>query len=314
MGIFTNGDFNQNHRCYLSCVNRKCFDRRDPMLTLSSLLQPLSVQHFARDFWGSKMYFSKQQRNEISQLLSWDAMSHLLKDKAIYDKTEILLRSDSFDTTNRPNSYSQVMQGIEDGYTLQVRYLDRILPDDSPVVQFSKQIESVIMQPMDSITFFYSQPSSYPTAIHKDISEIFSLQIAGKKRWKITNEKCLTDQMCFEEGEITDWNEYTLEAGNFMYLASCLPHQVQCVDEPSISVAFVFSSIQMNSLLWYINENPAIKQLLAKPLPILGDPDCINVAHEKIRELFELQASHCDSMNSTEVIKTLQNQLNACLS
>lgn len=252
------------------------------ILNLQHVLEPLKFDEWLNDYWGQKPFYNTQSKPEFSDLISIEDIHQSLKSAEFYETANVLLRSDSFDTMQCPQNYDEVVQGIDAGLTLQIRNLEKTLPQDSILLQLARTMESILLHPLDSITFFQSQPHSKPTAIHKDIGEIFSFQIAGKKQWKLAIEKNLSEKMCFENTDIQDWNTYRLEAGQCMYLPSYLPHQVKCVEEESVSVALVFKNIQHLSILAHLQEDLKLKSLLIRPLPPLGNTHLKNSAKEKM--------------------------------
>lgn len=277
-------------------------------ISADSLLSPLSLADFATDYWGKALYRSGIHHQELPSLLSWEEMQTRLASDDFFHQTELLLRSNSFDTSNRPSQFSDIQKGLENGLTLQVRQLQNSLPSDHPVVQLARTLEKILLQPLSSITFFYSLPGSAPTAIHKDVSEIFSFQLEGKKKWKITDQKCFSESLCYQEGDITTWSEFVIDSGQFMYLPSYLPHQVQCVDAASASVAFVYNNIPFDNILWYLKQSPVLQEMLHAPLPILGDTTLHTVASGQIQRFLDALSSSAQQLHSTQLTRELYEQ------
>ncbi len=282
-------------------------------MNITDLFQSLPLETFSKDYWGKKRYLSKNINEELQNILSWDMIRSYLSNQEFYRKTSVLLRSDSFSDAIQPQSLPEVLKGISDGYTLQIRKLQNVLPVNSKLMKLAKSLESFLIAPLDSITFFYSTPDSSPTAIHKDIPEIFSIQISGKKKWLLSDTKCLTDQMSFEHNEITDWKEYILEPGNFIYSPSYFPHQVKCVEEPSMSVALIFNNIHFGNILSYITEDSVVKEFMMRPMPIMGENNCFSAAPEKIKEFFGIISSRLSTFDANHISNEIKDQLSEAL-
>lgn len=263
-------------------------------------------------YWGINKYINFDKSKEIANLLTWEFMQEKLKDKETFKKISVLLRSTSFyNDVEKPVSLDDVLIGIDKGYTLQVRNIENILTEDMFLKELLSQFCDAIQFPLDSVTFFYSHPHSVPTAIHKDLGEIFSFQISGKKNWKIAKKQSFTDQMYFKENEFVDIENFVLEAGNFMYLPSYLPHQVKCIDEPSISVAFVFKNISYLLLLGYITDDISIRPQILRPLPIVNTSCEMRQFKNNIANLVELikdKFFHIDRKNLLKCIENLLEQ------
>lgn len=282
-------------------------------MKLEDLFGSLSLDTFSRDFWGKKRFLSAVVNEELKKILSWDMIVAYLSTPEFYEKASVLLRSDSFSDAIEPKSLDEVLKGIDDGYTLQIRKLQNVLPKNSTLMSLARSLEEFLLAPLDSITFFYSTPDSSPTAIHKDIPEIFSIQIAGKKRWRLANEKCLTNQMSYNDSEFNEWQEYILEPGNFIYSPSYYPHQVKCVEEPSISVALIYSNIQFVNFLSFITEDPIIKEATMQPIPILSTPGSFNNATHYANQFVSLLSERLASLDTGMVLKQLKSQLEESL-
>lgn len=240
-------------------------------MDIFDFLAPFSLTEWVKEYWGNKPFRHPVNKPLMTELLTVEEMHYYLKNPKFYQTNAVLLRSTSFTSIQKAQSYADVLAGIAAGLTLQVRNIESVLPKDSKLIQLANSIQTTSLFPLDSITFFQSQPQSQPTAIHKDISEIFSIQLAGKKRWLLAQEKEFSDKMAYEEGEITAWDTHVLEPGDVMYLSSYLPHQVKCVEEESISVAMVFPTIQYTSFFEYLKEDPALKQWLLRAIPPMGE-------------------------------------------
>lgn len=267
-------------------------------MDVTSLLQPLSLESFASEYWGEQEYYNCRMNEELQKLIHIDAIFSYLEDATFYQKACVFLRSDSYDDMLKPTSLNEVKEGLTRGLTLQIRHLQNYLPKEMGLMQLAQHLQSILMYPLDSITLFYSLPTSMPTAIHKDLVEIFSLQISGKKKWLIAKDKCLTEQMSFKSEDITEWSEYILSAGQSMYLPSYLPHQVKCVDEPSTSIALIFKNMQYKNILGYIEASDLISRWLVKPMPILGEQKLYQIADEKIKLFLNQLSNQCLSFNS----------------
>jgi ribosomal protein L16 Arg81 hydroxylase len=284
-------------------------------MNVMSLLAPLEYEQFSREYWGKKPFYSGIVHELPNDLPNWETIKKYLKDPNFYKKACVLLRSNSFEVDEQqPKSLGDVEAGVKRGLTCQIRLLQRVLPQNSLVVQLGRAFEQFILQPLDSITFFYSLPDSQPTAIHKDLGEIFSIQLAGKKRWKIAPEKCITAQMSFTEEEFTQYQSYELEAGNLIYSPSYLPHQVKCVESASSSIAFVFRNIQMGNILEYLKEtNNELKEWLIKPLPIMGVPLVLATAQEEITKFKSILINAINQLNAGSTQKELASALSVSI-
>ncbi len=275
-------------------------------MKVDQFLHPLNTKEFCSDYWGEKIFFNTRVQNQIKELVKWDDIKALLREKEFYNITNVLLRSNSFTDFIHPKDYDEAMRGIDNGMTLQIRNLHKALDEKCNLRVMLDAFESLIVHPINSLTLFYCLPIAKETAIHKDISEIFSLQVSGKKKWWISDVKNLTEKMCFDEGEITDWNEYTLTSGNMMYLPSYLPHQVKCVDEPSLSVACVFNSLQFSGLLEHLQENLSIKEWCKKPLPLWRNHEISSATQYKIHEFLRLVINHYQRLDINHFHKEIR--------
>jgi ribosomal protein L16 Arg81 hydroxylase len=280
------------------------------MIDISEIFTPITLNKFASEYWGENEFFSEKKHDILTNLITFEDIKEYLTTSSFYQQATVLLRSNSFSVDEtQPQSLADVMSGIEKGLTLQVRNLQKVLPHEATLMQLTKQLEKILITPLDSITLFYSLPNSEPTAIHKDIGEIFSIQISGKKRWKIANKKCLTDQMSFVEGEITDWEYYLLEAGNMMYLPSYLPHQVKCIQEASTSVALVFRNIQFENVLYYLKEDPILREWLIKPLPFINKDVQDQATSNKLDQFLGILANKALNFDKVSMMNDLSVRL-----
>lgn len=258
------------------------------LVNLERFLGTITLSEWTKNYRSIKPHINHIDQTISNQLVTAKWVHEQLQNPDIYKTCDIFLRTDSFKNMDRVENYNSIIEGLDSGKTLQIRNLESILPMTSPLLTLAHNIEKTLLFRLNSITYFQSRPGSIATAIHKDISEIFSIQLAGKKLWKFANKRDLTEKMCYLEKDINFAFTNVMKAGDVVYSPCYLPHQVQCIEEESISVAMVFSCAEYRTLWEIIKSNPELNHWLHRSTPPLGNSINSNGSEEDFKEFKEL--------------------------
>lgn len=240
------------------------------LINLERFLGTVTLSEWTKNYRSIQPHINHIDQTISNQLVTAKWVHEQLQNPEIYKTNHIFLRTDSYTNMKRVENYSTILEGLDSGKTLQIRNLETILPITSSLLALANNIEATLLFRLNSITYFQSRPGSIATAIHKDISEIFSIQLAGKKLWKFSNERDLTEKKFYIEKEVNFSFSKVMGAGDAVYSPSYLPHQVQCIDEESVSVAMVFSCPEYRSFWEIIKNKPELNHWLHRSTPPLG--------------------------------------------
>ncbi len=130
----------------------------------------------------------------------------------------------------------RVLAEFEDGATIVLQALHHNWP---PVADFCRRLEAALGEPVQANAYFTPR-SAQGLAVHHDTHDVFVLQTAGKKHWRVYEpvvELPLQDQKYSkakhgEPGEPVE--DGVLEAGDTMYLPRGWLHDALTTDSESL--------------------------------------------------------------------------------
>jgi ribosomal protein L16 Arg81 hydroxylase len=143
---------------------------------------------------------------------------------------------------------------------------------------------------------------------HHDETEIFTLQIAGRKRWRLYHRNTRVDGAAvYDPAEIGEAAcELTLMPGDLLYTPRGLIHDVGA-EAASFSITIVFDPFTWRSLLDVLSVRLAATETFQETLPagaIVGDvaPDALE---PEFRSRVEMIRQALDTLTAGELLDTL---------
>jgi hypothetical protein len=250
----------------------------------------LSSERFASEYW-TRLWIHIPHAVQQDDLPSFEPTSTVWS-----THEQILLALEAQART--PCSRSPVLdsmdflEGLAQGRTLQLRHLERILPPTHPAVSVARQLAFLVGHPLDSISLFVTPPGGAAIADHHDLTEIFTLQVRGAKRWHFTSSE-------------QPPADISLQAGDLLYVPAGVKHKVACEDTgPSISYAFVYRPITLASVLSALSREAALATTAgAGTLPVLRGAKQLALENDWYRRALDDWQERLSSIDITSLYR-----------
>lgn len=257
----------------------------------------LAAEEFARDYWGAWPLLRKSAdlpADGFADLLDTASVDELISRRGLRTP---FLRMAKEGTVLAPARYTRgggvgatitdqvaddkVLTLIADGATLVLQALHRTWP---PLVQFGSALSAELGHPVQ-INAYITPPQNQGFAAHYDTHDVFVLQVAGRKHWRI-HEPVLVDPLVdqqwekhraavasrAEEAPLIDTD---LAPGDALYLPRGYLHSAVALGELSIHLTVGIHPITraalVSELLAAVKTDPRLRSSLPAAVD-LADP------------------------------------------
>jgi mannose-6-phosphate isomerase-like protein (cupin superfamily) len=205
------------------------------------------AQNFLEKVWASHVHLHLADPAQLTGLLSFDDVDHLLTSTAIRTPAVRLARDGSVlpvaaYTRSGATLAGQALTGLVDprkvldlfegGATVVLQGMHRYWP---PVTRLVAELELALGHPCQANAYL-TPPGSQGFAVHSDSHDVFVFQTHGSKLWEVHAAPGEDDH---------DAREVLLEPGLSMYLPTGTPHAARARDTVSLHV-----TIGINQLTW----------------------------------------------------------------
>ncbi len=217
---------------------------------LALTLNPFSEGGFFAEYWERRpLVIARGERERFTGLLDVADVDRLVCEtgirmpafRLVKDGTPLPPSAYTDDIDWRPGSFSQlasverVAAEFAAGATLVLQALHLNWP---AVALYCRDLESRLGFPVQANAYL-TPAAAQGFAVHHDTHDVFVLQVAGSKRWRLYDpvlELPLKDQRWSPElgdpGAAVD--EFTLEAGDTLYVPRGWPHEAETSDEEAL--------------------------------------------------------------------------------
>jgi len=317
------------------------------------LIYPITIEGFIANYWEKELLLIKREApSYYESLLSIAKIDEVLdyhrpnKSNLIVVKNQEPMSPSKYENADGSLNLNQLYAAYGDGYTVVINGIDRFW---KPIKNLCHNTRTFLSH--KTVGNMYLTPENQQAlSPHYDAHDVFVIQVAGKKHWKIydaTYKTPLLDsfQPIFQREHLKNCKEITLEAGDMMYIPRGVPHEASTSDESSLHLTigiyptqwidFItksFKNLAQNNIelrqalpIGFLdpNRNPLelsseIKTTFSKFLESISEEENIQGALLHLSEEFRLGAqptsdghfSHLDEMHKTKLDSYLTKRAN----
>ena len=275
-----------------------------PIKQAWALLGGMSPERFMKEYWQKKpllvrgaipaFNLAKQSGQELASPLSMADLTKLAGQKNVESR---LIQSKPWSLGHGPFTPNQIPALNQKDWTLLVQGVNGHHPAANTVMSWFRFIPEARL---DDLMISIAGPNG-GVGPHVDSYDVFLLQMAGRRRWRISNQKDLSLKdglplKILKNFKATD--DWVLEPGDMLYLPPNIAHDGIALDAgcQTWSVGFRVPTYKelVNEILWRTTEALENDPKLCK---LYTDPH---------------QAATLDpALVPDELVKVIQNQLNA---
>jgi ribosomal protein L16 Arg81 hydroxylase len=264
---------------------------------LDDVLSPLPASEFIRDYLGQKFVHLPGSRGRFSSLFPWPVLNEML-DTHRFVSPRLRLSQDG--KTVSPDLFmkngqlrSAELTGLlREGATLIVDAVDEVHP---PLKDFAQHL-SRKLQARINVNLYAGWRTSHGFDTHWDSHDVFILQVAGKKQWKIyapTEKYPVKNSVELGRTPPTCdpvWDDF-LTDGEVLYLPRGWWHVAIPCNEPTLHLTVgIYEPTGIDMLRW-VTEGLQSDERIRMDLPVLGDAArqaaYMTAIQQSIREAFE---------------------------
>jgi ribosomal protein L16 Arg81 hydroxylase len=247
-------------------------------LSLQMLLHPLDMPSFMQNHWGRDAWIHSIRSSRFDALLTWQRLNTLIRDHQPSAPHFRLVKAGrslpetawhcTLSTLRGPLRQvdaERLMAELRGGASIVWDSIDRIDEPLRAIKQtFERSLESFVF-----VNLYASFGTVFGYGEHWDDHDVFVLQLAGRKRWRVcrpTRESPLPgEEAPLPSGRHT--HDWTLRPGSVMYLPRGWWHQVTPLGEPSLHLTIgVLRPTNLDLLRWLIERTAAV-DLFREDLP-----------------------------------------------
>lgn len=226
------------------------------LASLAALRLPEHFESSAR--WVAADYLDLTVHWGPGALLRW------LEQRCDFSTAMVWKRSHGMREPVRLGSFREAAAAWAENLSLQVNNFHQQLAPDDPLRRLLAAVERSVRMPFEASNLFLTPAGGKATPTHLDDFDLFTVQIFGRKEWRIWNTNLLRDCV-----EASPDERVSLSAGSLFYLPACQPHSVVAATETSVSLGCAFQRRMFKQLLERLCRHPEIVQHVDKNLPPL---------------------------------------------
>jgi len=208
-----------------------------------------------------------------------------------------------------------VLQQLDCGATLVLQALHRTWP---PLVTFGSQLSGELGHPVQ-INAYVTPPQNRGFAAHYDVHDVFVLQVAGRKQWRV-HSPVLADPLrdqpwdqrrsaVAQRARETPLIDEVLAPGDALYLPRGYLHSAVAIGELSIHLTVGVHPLTRYQLVRHLLDAAASDPALRMSLPMgvdLGDPA---VLEPHLRDTVSALRSYLDTISVEPVAERITSDL-----
>lgn len=298
----------------MSDPNSTRVDHDQALSSFRRLIAPRSLDEFVEQYWTkAPLHVSRRAASWFDDILSVDDLERFLRNEYLpADLFRVMKDGDVGNAASRTDRgrHTNILDNLElvarlnGGHTVEIDGTQRVLPNVTRFVD--TLVNETTMAPL--VKIFITPASTTGLTVHYDIPEVFTLQIAGTKHWKLYKQKHrfvstvqyrLMLEECGTPGEPIA--EFTLEPGDMLYIPGGMPHCASAQTVASISLGIGLTPFRWFDLFDEMKERAMSEEAFREHLPTVlsGDPG----QHHAVERFRELVSSFVESLDVSDLVR-----------
>ncbi len=290
-----------------------------PDFGLEELLHPVRAFAFSQEYFDKQPLFSKRSapsyHEALFSLAEMDRFHHA--SRLQYTQVFAIDSQRKIATEEYADAHGQVdamrlFNLYEEGATIVYRGVDAYCP---AVAALCRSVEKYFNAPF-SANVYWAPAGGRAFPVHYDANNVFALQISGSKQWRVYHPQIqlpLRDEHCYDAlPDESPLAQYTLDAGDMLYVPRGFPHLVSAVDQPSLHISlysfpYTWLDVLQRAVAEALKKDAAFRASL--PVGFLG------ANHEALQETFSTMIERLSKTASLEpALSSIKHELLAARS
>ena len=268
---------------------------------LPGLLTPYDTGSFLRTCWGQQYLHVPGTRGKFSELLPWPSLNQILEQHRLDTPRVRLTRegkqvpAESFlsyqSNRRRPNQpiarvrAADLTRELREGATLVLDAVDEL---HAPITALAESLERVFRVRIQ-VNAYAGWRTSHGFDLHWDDHDVFILQIAGRKQWKVygmTRKYPLARDVepATDKPDKPLW-EGMLEAGDLLYIPRGWWHVATPLNEPTLHLTVGVNNPNGADLLAWFVDRLKTSEDVRRDLPQFAGAEEQGALLDRLRDL-----------------------------
>lgn len=231
---------------------------------------PLDLATFLQDYWQQKPILLRNALPDFEAPILPEELAGLSLEEEIESRIVVQHGEQDYELKRGPFSEEDYSQLPEENWTLLVQGCDRLLPE---VADILNDFDFLPRWRIDDIMISYATKGGN-VGPHFDHYDVFLLQAAGQRKWKLTTQDCVesnylqgVDLRLMET--FTVEQEFVLNPGDILYLPPKVGHHGVAMDDQCMTFSVGYRSYRgqelWDSLGDHLSEHSLFKELYYDP-------------------------------------------------
>jgi Cupin superfamily protein len=237
--------------------------------SFSALLDPVSAERFCDRYWGRRpLLIERAAPDFYRDVVSVAEMERYLSVGDLFAAKSVRLRPRDSGPPQPLASLGTVFEQVSRGKTLQLRKMESFMDPGAPLLSLAREMELTLQHPLGSLSCYLSPPGGEVLGPHHDETEIFTLQILGRKHWRLYHCVAADRPRQYSPEELgPPEHEFDVAPGDLLYHPRGHVHDVSSLDGASFSITIVIEPVDWTSVVDLLRDRLTSQPDLLEPLP-----------------------------------------------
>ena len=265
---------------------------------LAGILSPMDSERFLAQDYGQQFVHVKGAPDKFSGLLPWPVLNGILEQHRLEPPRLRLTREGSpvpperYITyiTNRRRSgqaiarieSAELTRELREGATLVLDNVDELHP---PIRRLAESLERVFRVRVQ-VNSYAGWRTSHGFDLHWDDHDVFILQVAGRKHWKVygvTRPYPLPRDVEAAVAPTEVLWEGLLDSGDLLYMPRGWWHVATPLNEPTLHLTVGVNNPTGADFLAWFSDRLRASEIVRQDIPHLGGPDAVRDYASRLR-------------------------------
>jgi ribosomal protein L16 Arg81 hydroxylase len=286
-------------------------------MNFAQLIQPLTTQEFFSNYWEKKhIVLSRQSPDTYRDLLSLDDIDYALAEMDLRHPNVSLATGEKIPSVGEYTFGNGIIDPVaayklfSKGTTIVLSNMQLKLPKLAALCRSLTAESSIQFQ----TNLYLTPPRSQGFKRHYDTHDVFILQVAGSKNWRIFGTPFQLPPRGrgftatkLESGELSD--EFVLQQGDLLYMPRGLFHEAISDDSTSLHITLGANSLTWADFLFEAVAAACLKDVaFRRTLPLGYANSGFDVSQAK-KEFLHLLEALPDNIDFESIFKDFANDL-----
>ncbi|HIE39828.1 MAG TPA: cupin domain-containing protein [Thiomicrorhabdus sp.] len=209
----------------------------------------ITLKEFLTEFWQKKPLVLRNALPNFENLISAEELGGLSLEEEVESRIVIQQEDKKYQLLKGPFTQKTYETLPDTNWTLLVQGMDRLIPEIADVLN---DFDFLPRWRIDDIMVSYAVKGGN-VGPHFDHYDVFLLQAAGRRNWKLTSQDCTLDNAIqgvdlrlMETFNVEE--DFTFEAGDILYIPPKWGHHGVALDDECITYSIGYRSYQGQEL------------------------------------------------------------------